>query len=133
MRRNALLVSASLVMISSISGCSLFKKAETTSPSVSETDWYNPPVQQRTFRADPYPAYGSTVDAQPAAEPVAAPDMTLASSSGRYHTVIKKDTLYSLARTYYGNASRWKDIYEANAATISDPNQIRIGDRLLIP
>ncbi|MGB0715006.1 MAG: LysM peptidoglycan-binding domain-containing protein [Phycisphaerae bacterium] len=51
----------------------------------------------------------------------------------KYHTVSRKDTLYSLARMYYNDASRWKDIYQANQDAISDPNKIFVGQRLLIP
>ena len=51
----------------------------------------------------------------------------------RYHIVAKNDTLYSLARQYYGDHHRWKDIYGANRTSISDPNLIRVGQRLVIP
>lgn len=55
------------------------------------------------------------------------------STGSRYYTVAKRDTLYAIARTYYGDQRRWKEIYEANRADISDPNRIRVGQRLLIP
>jgi len=79
---------------------------------------------------DPYAAsYGSPTTASPAYEAVAQPDAPV----GQYHTVAKSDTLYSLARAYYGDARRWKDIYEANRAEVSDPNKIFVGQRLIIP
>jgi nucleoid-associated protein YgaU len=49
------------------------------------------------------------------------------------HTVAKGDSLYSIARSYYGNQSKWKTIYEANRDRISDPNRIRVGEQLIIP
>jgi nucleoid-associated protein YgaU len=59
----------------------------------------------------------------------------LSGSGPRYHVVQRKETLYSLARTYYnGDASKWRVIYEANRADIGDDaNRIRVGQRLVIP
>ncbi len=42
-------------------------------------------------------------------------------------------TLSGIARMFYGDARRWKDIYEANRGTISSPNQVRDGMALVIP
>ncbi|MCC7291379.1 MAG: LysM peptidoglycan-binding domain-containing protein [Phycisphaerales bacterium] len=56
-----------------------------------------------------------------------------ATGGGRTHVVAKGDTLYSLARQYYGNQSKWRDILEANRAQISNPDQIKVGQKLVIP
>jgi nucleoid-associated protein YgaU len=58
---------------------------------------------------------------------------TTATFGTRYHTVVKGDTLYKLARSYYGDQAKWKDVYAANRDSISDPNKIRVGQRLVIP
>jgi len=56
------------------------------------------------------------------------------SGGGRVHTVAAKEGLYSIARQYYGDQSKWRTIYEANRAEIGDnPNKIRVGQRLTIP
>ena len=114
MRRNVLTVLASLVLVSTLTGCSLFggKKKD------AMTEDYNPATDTSAAPVEPYPAYPKTGGA---------------TSGSRYHTVQKKDTLYSLARQYYNDQHRWKDIYEANRSEISDPNKIRIGQRLVIP
>ena len=52
-------------------------------------------------------------------------------NSGRYHTVVKGDTLWAIAQRYYGNGSRYPEIAKAN--NISNPNIISVGQRLLIP
>lgn len=57
----------------------------------------------------------------------------LAPTGGRVHTVQRGDTLYKLARQYYGEQRRWKDIYEANRSRLPDPNQLRVGSKLVIP
>ena len=52
----------------------------------------------------------------------------------RSHTVVKGDTLYSLAQKYYGNRSKWHAILEANRdalPTASTP--LKIGMELRIP
>lgn len=85
---------------------------------------------------DPYSNYNSTPTAsQPAALTASDPYASTGAyaSGGRYHVVAKKDTLYSLARQYYGDAKKWREIYEANRSEIGDPNRIKVGQRLLIP
>lgn len=52
-------------------------------------------------------------------------------NSGRYHTVVKGDTLWAIAQRYYGNGSRYPEIAKAN--NISNPNIINVGQKLLIP
>ena len=117
MRRNALTVLASLFLVSTLTGCSLFggKKKDATA------DGYDPSAET-AVPAETYPAYpsGGTYSG--------------GTTGSRYHTVQKKETLYSLARQYYNDQSRWKDIYEANRAEIgSDSTRIRVGQRLVIP
>ncbi len=97
-------------------------------------------------KADPYAdAYdpslgGGTADSYPVYEPLPAqtyqahPTTYATTTSSRYHTVAKKDTLYSISRTYYnGDHTKWREIYEANRGEINDPNRIRVGQRLVIP
>ena len=69
-----------------------------------------------------------------ASAPSAAPATVAAPPpAGTTHTVAKGDTLHSLARMYYNNQARWKDIYDANRDTMKNPNQLRIGQELNIP
>jgi tetratricopeptide (TPR) repeat protein len=51
----------------------------------------------------------------------------------RVHVVQKGDTLYSLAVRYYNDRTAWKKIYEANRAALSNKDQLRIGQSLVIP
>lgn len=55
------------------------------------------------------------------------------SGGGRVHVVQRHDTLFALARSYYGDASQWRKIYQANGDQISDPNRIKVGMKLVIP
>ncbi len=55
-------------------------------------------------------------------------------STGDHHTVVKGDTLWSLAKRFYGSGSKWSTIYAANESVIgSNPNLIQPGMVLAIP
>lgn len=54
-------------------------------------------------------------------------------STGQFHTVRARDTLYGIARQYYNDPRQWKNIYEANRDQLSNPNMIRVGMKLIIP
>jgi nucleoid-associated protein YgaU len=65
---------------------------------------------------------------------VLSPEKSGAGQGGRTYVVKKGDTLMSIARKFYnGDASRWKQIREANRAAVSDPNHLHVGTRLVIP
>ncbi len=49
------------------------------------------------------------------------------------HKVSVGDTLYKIARRYYGRGTRWREIYRANADLVDDPDQLRPGQILQIP
>ncbi len=89
--------------------------------------------------ADPYADYATAYQppadrSEPAfrAEPIAN-DEILAPASEQSYTVKKGDTLYALARRFYGDQSRWKDIWDANRAQIKNPDKLYVGTKLNIP
>lgn len=49
------------------------------------------------------------------------------------YTVQPGDSLSSIAQTHYGDAKRWKDIFEANRSAIENPNVIAAGMVLTLP
>ncbi len=55
------------------------------------------------------------------------------SSGLRVHVVRKDDTLFSLARQYYNDQSKWRKILTANHIPIEKKDQIKIGQELVIP
>lgn len=66
----------------------------------------------------------------------APPASKAAVPAGRVHTVAPKDSLWSIARRYYGDppsAARVKAIYEANRDVMSHPTDLKIGMTLRIP
>jgi tetratricopeptide (TPR) repeat protein len=58
---------------------------------------------------------------------------TPASRTARKHTVAKGDTLMNLALRYYGNRSKWRDIYAANRGVMKSEGDLRVGMELVIP
>jgi nucleoid-associated protein YgaU len=135
MRRNATYLAASLALALAfiITGCKSASKKETSWNNTMDTsDRYADASEETTYEPETFPVYGAATPVETSYEP--APTTTTTTSSGpRYHTVAKKDTLYGLARTYYGDHRRWKEIYEVNRNVISDPNRILVGQRLVIP
>ena len=52
-------------------------------------------------------------------------------SNKRYYTVVRGDTLWAIAKRFYGNGNRYPEIAKAN--NISNPDIIHVGQRLYIP
>ena len=49
------------------------------------------------------------------------------------HTVASGETLSKLAKTYLGDSGRYMDIFNANKDTLSNPDLIKVGQKLNIP
>jgi nucleoid-associated protein YgaU len=80
----------------------------------------------------------STAGAQPAAtakKPSAAPGAPVASGEPlAVHRIGQGDTLYKLAQKYYGDASRWKLIQDANPTVVGGGvSAMRLDSELIIP
>jgi nucleoid-associated protein YgaU len=72
--------------------------------------------------------------AMPQSMPGMAPGgMTSAAGASRTHTVAKGETLSHIAQHYYGKASEYQKIFEANRDQLKDPDKIREGMTLHIP
>jgi nucleoid-associated protein YgaU len=50
-----------------------------------------------------------------------------------YYVIQKGDTLSALAKKYYGKASEYPRIFEANREVIKDPDLIFVGQKIRIP
>lgn len=51
----------------------------------------------------------------------------------RTHTVVKGETLSKIAKKYYGKASRYPKIFDANRDQLDDADRIKPGQVLKIP
>lgn len=51
----------------------------------------------------------------------------------RYYTIEKGDTLYAVAKEFYGDGMKYPAIFEANREVIEDPDKIYPGQKIRIP
>lgn len=74
--------------------------------------------------------------------PMAPPGVTVRRADGsapteaveeRTHEVVRGDTLSAIAKKYYGKASEYPKIFEANRDILKDPDHIHPGQKLRIP
>ena len=52
---------------------------------------------------------------------------------GKTYVVVQGDSLSKIARREYGDANKWRTIFEANKDLINDPDLIYPGQELTIP
>jgi nucleoid-associated protein YgaU len=69
----------------------------------------------------------------PHASTQTGPNPVQARGGPRTHTVKKGETLTHIARHYYGKASEFNKIFEANRDQLKDPDKIREGMTLNVP
>ncbi len=68
----------------------------------------------------------------PEPEPAAAPEAAAAGGEETYE-VVAGDTLGAIAQKYYGKASEYMRIFEANRDILDNPDLIKVGQKLKIP
>ena len=56
-----------------------------------------------------------------------------AGTASQYHDVVRGDTLSAIAKKYYGDASKYPVIFEANKPMLTHPDKIYPGQKLRIP
>jgi nucleoid-associated protein YgaU len=87
--------------------------------------------RSRTETTREKPATETTTGTPPT---TSTPPATTEDAGGvRTHIVQKNDTLYKLARKYYSDQSRWRDIWYANQTRVPDPDKLFVGTKLIIP
>lgn len=84
------------------------------------------PAPAEVEKADPKKAQVEKAEPRPVAEPKLV-------GGKRVHTVASGDTLYKLARRYYGDAEQWEKIRDANKKTLKNGKDLALGMELVIP
>lgn len=51
----------------------------------------------------------------------------------QWYEVKKGDTLWKIARQFYGDGNLYPGIFKANTDQLKDPDRIRVGQKLRIP
>lgn len=75
----------------------------------------------------------TTAPAQPDFGNVQAGAVSSAPAQTQTYTVVAGDNLSKIAKKFYGDANRWRDIFEANRDQIKNPDLIRPGQVLKLP
>jgi nucleoid-associated protein YgaU len=50
-----------------------------------------------------------------------------------YYEIVSGDTLWAIAKKFYGNGNLYMKIFEANREVIKDPDKIYVGQKIRIP
>ncbi len=90
---------------------------------------YSMELKEIRIASSPYNAGGGNGGEQQIEEA----KVPLASAPARTHTVKSGDTLWGIAKSYYGNGAQYPTIFNGNRDKLSDPNKIRQGQVLTIP
>ncbi len=77
---------------------------------------------------EPAPAAPAAVEDEPSSAPQAGED-----PAAEVYEVQPGDTLGAIAQRFYGKASLYPKIFEANRDILDDPNLIKVGQKLKIP
>jgi LysM repeat protein len=56
-------------------------------------------------------------------------------AKGKVHTYVVQtgDTLVSISKKFYQTSSRWKDVLDANQNQLSDPDELKVGQTIILP
>jgi nucleoid-associated protein YgaU len=76
---------------------------------------------------------GSSSTAKPDFSDVTSGSSSSTGSAEKMYVVKKGDSLSKIAKREYGDASKWRRIFEANQDKIKDPDLIHPGQELKIP
>ena len=70
----------------------------------------------------------------PSPSPSPSPSPTRAAGPEQSYTIDSGDTLLSISEKFYGDATLWRKIYDANRAAIGDdPDKLKVGTQIRIP
>jgi nucleoid-associated protein YgaU len=70
---------------------------------------------------------------RPAQQPQRETEKEQPTSNVRMYTVKSGDTLSKISKQFYGSASDYMKIFDANRDKLTDPDKIKVGEELKIP
>lgn len=103
------------------------------SVDVNLKQWRDYGTKTVTVQESPAPAQSTPAPSQPQTVAVEKERDTSTAPQAKTYTVKKGDTLWAIAKKYYGAGAQYSKIYEANTDKISNPNLIYVGQVLTIP
>jgi LysM repeat protein len=106
-------------------------------PAAAAAAQHHKPAETTAARSQAAPTTKTTLDSfETKTVTVAAARPARHSTAAKraiYYQVRSGDSLSKIARQYYGHASDWQYLYHVNEKTISDPDEIFVGERILVP
>jgi nucleoid-associated protein YgaU len=114
--------------IGGLAGCARHRAA-TVQPLPAARVEPTPPQAASQPAATAEPATQPAAPRADASEPAPAPE----TAQVQTHVVVAGDTLSALAQQYYGKASKWEIIFDANKDKLSRPDRLKVGMKLVIP
>jgi nucleoid-associated protein YgaU len=118
-----LIISLTVVTMIGLAGCNATKKRTLDASAEAQPSESTPMNLGGDEATAPQPVETVNPD-QPAGGP---------GGGARVHVVQPKDTLFQLARDYYGDQKMWRKIWEANRDKVPDQNVLKVGQELIIP
>lgn len=132
MKARTLLIAAVVVAAAGSVGCNRNKTATARSSGALDITPPTPVYTQPQPVAAAPVAQPVVYDTQPspqfASQPAPAPTLN---DGGNRYTVKKGDTLFSIAKTRYGNGNQWQKIASANPGLT--PQTLKAGQTITIP
>ena len=83
-------------------------------------------------KPEPRPDFSNVTSGGSSTAP-AAPQQTGAIASEKTYVAVAGDSLSKIAKREYGDANKWRTIYEANKDLVHDPDLIYPGQELKLP
>jgi len=94
----------------------------------------NVSISRMAFRKASLPeAAAAAAETTESADVVTVDPSTLESGDVTYYEIKSGDTLGKIAQEFYGKASAYPKIFEANREVIQDPDKIYVGQKIRIP
>ncbi len=112
-------------------GDKLYMKAEVNNENVKNQIWNA--IKQVDANYSDLKADINVNSSVPAPAAAAGAASGGSSAGGQTYTVQSGDTLSAIAEQFYGKASAYQKIYEANKDKMDSPDHVRAGTELVIP
>jgi nucleoid-associated protein YgaU len=112
----------------------LLNRTATASQTVTPAEQTVPQIDNALVQAELIAGETLVIPPTQAANAVSAARLDSAEQQAvRYHVVRRGDTLSGIAQLYYGNATLWRTIFNANTDKIRDPHWIYPDQQFVIP
>src|ERR1700759_2467357 len=103
-------------------------RAEASRAALRRLEGGTPPAEGNQNHPKNSPTPKTTPPEQAAAEAEKA-----AKGKVRTYVVQTGDTLVSISKRFYQTPSRWKDILDANQNQLSNPDELKVGQTIILP